>query len=87
MNTEFAEYELADTEYQELLDASKPVPYMVFCGMEPTSPRERAERIWQRLSKERGIDWRTIGPSQKADRKCFRAKPLPVAAAPSGEPT
>lgn len=63
MNT----YQLTDDEYNELLEASKPVPYMVFNGTVPEGPVEKSERIWRRIAERVGCDWRTIGagPTEK----------------------
>lgn len=60
-------YQLTDQEFEELMDASKPVPYLVFGGVPPDSPREKAERIWRRIAQRVGCKWESIkaGDSEK----------------------
>ncbi len=59
------EYELTQAQFDAILAASQPVPYMVVGGREPSSPRENAHRAWQSLGKELGFDWETVQPSQR----------------------
>lgn len=60
-------YELTDDEYAAILEASRPVPYIVFGGVEPISPQQRANTAWQALGNARGFDWRTVtaGPDAR----------------------
>ena len=43
------EYELTQEEYDALMEASKPVTYMVVDGYEPSSPYENAMRVWDKV--------------------------------------
>lgn len=69
------EYEMSEEQHKVLLDACKPVPYMVFGGMEPTSPQENANRAWQRLGEEMGFDSRTVEPVSGKGSRFFTAVP------------
>lgn len=62
------EYEMSAQDLEEILDACKPVPYMIVGGMEPTSPQENANRAWARLGEKMGFDWNTVQPSKGGDR-------------------
>ena len=56
------EFEMTEDDLKKLLDASKPVPYMVFGGVEPLSPRENACAFWRNLGERMGFDWETAEP-------------------------
>ncbi len=68
------EFELNDDQFKRIMDASKPVPYMVIGGVTPTSPRENAERVWARLGDEMGFVWRTVKPVPSKGDRFFTAK-------------
>lgn len=59
------EYQLTEEQYRKLIEASKPIPYMVFGGMEPRSPQENANAAWAVLGNELGFDWTTVDRSNK----------------------
>lgn len=59
------EYQLTEEQYRRLIEASKPIPYMVFGGMEPRSPQENANAAWAVLGNELGFDWTTVERSSK----------------------
>jgi len=62
------EYEMSEEQYKELIEASKPVPYLIFGGKEPISPQENANMAWRRLGNEMGFKYRTVEPSSKGKR-------------------
>jgi len=62
------EFKMTEADLKKLLNASKPVPYMVFGGIEPSSPRENAERQWRVLGEKMGFDWNTVEPSDKGNQ-------------------
>jgi hypothetical protein len=62
------EYEMTQAQLDAILDACKPVPYMVFGGMEPRSPQESANAAWAALGEELGFDHMTVRPNGKGDR-------------------
>lgn len=61
-------FTITEEEMQMVLDASKPVPYMVLGGMEPSSPRENANRAWQAIGRTYGVEWDSIRPVDEAAR-------------------
>jgi hypothetical protein len=67
-------FSMTDDQLATLLDACKPVPYLVANGTEPASPQENANRAWQALGAELGFDWLTVTPAG-ADQRVFYAKP------------
>lgn len=69
-------YEMTDEQYQKLLDACKPVPYMVFGGRPPRSPQENANDAWRALGEEMGFDYMTVHPHGDSPKQ-FTADELP----------
>lgn len=70
------EFEMSEEQFKTIIEASKPVPYMVFGGMEPSSPQENANRAWRNLANELGFVWDSVEPSSKGAR-FFTAIPNP----------
>lgn len=70
------EYELSEEQLTELKHASRPVPYMVIGGVAPSSPRENANRAWQRLGKKLGFKWASVEPVPGKDERFFTAIPM-----------
>jgi predicted TIM-barrel fold metal-dependent hydrolase len=68
------EYELSDEQLNKLLEASRPVRYMVVGGLEPSSPRENANAEWKRLGEEMGFEYLTVKPVNGKGRKFFTAE-------------
>lgn len=63
------QFTITEEEMQRVLDASKPVPYILGTGgVEPTSPQARANAAWQAIGKAHGIDWMSIRPVNEAAR-------------------
>ncbi len=75
---------MSETDLAELLEASKPVPYMVFGGVEPRSPRENAHDVWRALGERMGFEWKTVMPAPGGER-FFSAIPVAIAKAEGGE--
>jgi hypothetical protein len=69
------EFTLTPEDLASLYEACKPVPYMVFNGIEPTSPQENANRAWQSLGEKYGFQWDTVQPCGKGDAT-FLAEPI-----------
>lgn len=61
-------FEMTQGQLDKLLDACKPVPYMVIGGVHPRSPQENANDAWQALGKEMGFDHMTVKPTGQGDR-------------------
>jgi len=68
-------YEMSEADFKELLDACKPVPYVVFGGMAPASPQENANAAWRRLGKKMGFDHMTVQPIEGRGGWFFSAVP------------
>lgn len=67
------QFDMSEEDERILLDACKAVPYMVFGGMEPSSPQENANRAWQALGDKMGFVWDTVKGS---GGRTFRAEPM-----------
>ncbi len=70
------EFEMSEEQLERLLDASKPVPYMVIGGVAPVSPQEHANRAWEALGKELGFVWDTVRPIAGKGSRFFTAEVL-----------
>ena len=68
------EFQLTADELKQLLDACRPVPYMVFGGMAPRSPQENANDAWKRLAEQHGFVWDTVRPIAGKGQECFTAE-------------
>ena len=69
------QYELTEEELKTLMDACKPVPYMVV-GVEPRSPQENANTAWQSLGRKRGFQWDTVAVMNGQGNRFFTAEEL-----------
>ena len=69
-------YRLTDTQLNTILDACKPVPYMVVGGMMPRSPQHNANDAWQSVAAELGCRWDTIRPADTGDQHDILAEPI-----------
>ena len=68
-------YEVTEEEIKKILDACKPVPYMVVGGIPLSSPQENANRAWAALGKEKGFDHMTVQPIAGKGHRFFTAVP------------
>jgi hypothetical protein len=69
------EYEMSEERHKRLLDACRPVPYIVVGGVPPTSPQENANAAWRSLADELGFDWTTVKPVPGKSSAFFTAVP------------
>lgn len=67
------QYQMTQEQYNTILEASKPVPYMVFNGI---PPHNDAKAAWQRLGKELGFKWDTARPIEGKDHTWFEAEEI-----------
>lgn len=67
------EYRLTSEQKGKLLEAMKPVPYMVIGGQPPRSQQENANAAWKELGKELGFIWDTVRPIQGKTDDWFSA--------------
>jgi len=72
------EYEMTEKQLQKMYDACKPVPYMIFGGIEPRSPQENANDAWAALGKEMGFKYMTVLPNPAKGDRFFSAEPTEV---------
>lgn len=68
-------YEMTDTDLERILNACKPVPYIVIGGIEPCSQQENANRAWAELGVRMGFDPMTVKPILSKGNKFFSAVP------------
>jgi hypothetical protein len=73
-------YRMTDAERKALLDASKPVPYMVIGGVPPSSPYDNAMRVWREIANRVGCEVDSIEPASTGDDHDFKAVPRKVTA-------
>lgn len=69
------EYKMTEADLKELLEACKPVAYMVMGGRGPSSPQENANRAWASLGKKMGFDHMTVQPIHGKGTRFFTAVP------------
>lgn len=62
------DYEMTEADLAKLLDAMKPVPYMIVGGMPPVSQQENANAAWAELGKRLGFDPMSVRPNGRGDR-------------------
>jgi len=68
------EFKLTKKQLDDLLDACKPVIYMVIGGVPPASPQENANRAWESLGRELGFDHMSVRPVDGKGQDCFTAE-------------
>jgi hypothetical protein len=56
------EFHLKKSDLKKLYEASRPVPYILVGGVEPTSTQERANEAWKVIAKKYGFIWDTAQP-------------------------
>ena len=54
---------MTEGDMEKILDACKPVPYMVFGGIPPKSPQENANDAWCELGSRMSFDGMTVEPT------------------------
>lgn len=69
-------YKMTDAQFDAILDACKPVPYMVFGGVAPRSQQENANDAWAALGKEMGFKHMTVQPVPGKSNMYFYADPV-----------
>lgn len=72
--TDRREFEMSEEQLARLLEASKPVPYLVIGGVPPASPQQNANAAWQALGRELGFDWTTVRPLSGRGQRAFTAE-------------
>lgn len=69
------EYIMNEDQLNRLLNACKPVPYMIIGGVAPRSPAENANAAWRALGNEMGFVWDTVQPIPGKPQSHFTAMP------------
>jgi len=72
------EYEITTEELNTLLDACKPVPYMIVGNSPPRSPQENADTAWASLGRTHGFKWNTAEPVSGKSQQFFTAEQTEV---------
>jgi hypothetical protein len=70
------QYEMTTAQAQKIIDASQPVLYMIFGGIEPRSPQENANDAWEALGQELGFIWDTVRPVPGKSQMFFTAESI-----------
>jgi len=70
------QYTMTDSEYTELMEACKPVPYLIVGGRKPSSPRENAMHVWAKIAARVGCDCNSIAPANTGNNHDFMGEPL-----------
>ena len=61
-------YEMTQEDLDTLLNAMKPVPYIVVGDIAPRSQQENANAAWAKLGGKMGFDSDTVKPTGRGDR-------------------
>ena len=69
-------FEMTEADLANLLDACKPVRYMVVGGIPPRSPQENANDAWRALGQKMGFEWDTVQPRAGMNNRHFTAEAL-----------
>ena len=72
------EYEMTEEDKDKLLEACKPVVYMVVGGCPPRSPQENANDAWEALGRKMGFHHMTVKPVSGKEMRFFTAEPTTV---------
>lgn len=56
-------FEMSQAQFDKMLEACKPVPYLIAGGIAPRSAQENANDAWHALGAEMGFDWETVEPA------------------------
>lgn len=68
-------YEMTEADEKALLEACRPVPYIVVGGHEPRSQQENANAAWAELGKRMGFDHMSVQPIHGKGTRFFSAVP------------
>jgi hypothetical protein len=74
MSAQRAEFEMTEQQFDRLLSAMQPVPYMLGAGgVPPRSVQENANDAWKALADELGFVWDTVEPVSGKGQRVFSA--------------
>lgn len=69
------EYEMTKDDLKAILDACRPIPYIMVGGYTPRSLQERANDAWAILGLKMGFDHMTVRPVPGKNQRFFTAVP------------
>lgn len=69
------EYEMTEEQLERLLQASRPMPYIIVGGRAPLSAQEVANMTWRSLGDELGFEYMTVEPVPGKSQHFFTAEP------------
>ncbi len=69
------EFEMTEEQETTLLEACRPVPYLIMGGVAPRSPQENANDAWKALGKTLGFKYMTVKPVSGKEVRHFTAEP------------
>lgn len=55
-------FRLTQDEWDEIMEAGRPIAFLIAGGTEPASPQERMRPIWQRIADREGVVMQSIAP-------------------------
>lgn len=67
------EFEMTELQLNILMEACKPVPYMIIGDKEPKSPQENANDAWELLGAVMGFDHMSVEPIVGKSTRFFTA--------------
>lgn len=68
------EFKMSTEQYARLIEACRPVPYMIVGGFPPMSAQDNANAAWHALGREIGFDGNTANPINGKSSLCFTAE-------------
>lgn len=68
------EFEMTETQLEQLLSACKSVAYIAVTGVEPRSPQQNANDAWAALGRELGFKPMTVEPVEGKSQRFFTAE-------------
>lgn len=71
------EFEMNEEQVARILEASRPVPYIIVGGVSPSSPQENANRAWAALGREMGFEPMSVRPVAGKSTLFFTAEEAP----------
>lgn len=69
-------FTMSQEDYDALLKASQPTPYLIVGGVLPTDPRQHIISLWKDMGERMGFVWETAEPVNLEFPLVFKAEPL-----------
>jgi len=68
------EFEMTEEQYSKIIEACRPVPYMIIGGIGPRSPQENANMAWEDLGRKLGFNPLSVQPVEGKNGRFFTAE-------------